>query len=140
MRYIQAFLWICFPLALSAQKPADLLIRPAIPHIWFTPNEGVVTEVTVLNKGADMLVIDEVKASCFCASPVIMHSRIRPMGLGKIRISVNTDRMAGDSISQVDFTIRSNAAKPVMTFPLILHNRQMVKDTSAIQFPSASRY
>ena len=75
----------------AVNQPADIIIRPGEPIAYFSPDEeGVVMDITVLNKGGETLKIHEVKSSCFCASAVVNNPLIRPMGKGKLTLQVST--------------------------------------------------
>lgn len=113
----------------AVNQPADIIIRPAEPIAYFSPDEeGVVMDITVLNKGGETLLIKEVKSSCFCASAVVNNPSIRPMGKGKLTFQVSTGRMREDSLTRVDFTIMSNAKDSAFSIPLYLVNKKFLKD------------
>lgn len=113
----------------AVNQPADIIIRPAEPIAYFSPDEeGVVMDITVLNKGGETLLIKEVKSSCFCASAVVNNPSIRPMGKGKLTFQVSTGRMREDSLTRVDFTVMSNAKDSAFSIPLYLVNKKFLKD------------
>jgi hypothetical protein len=108
----------------------DIIIRPGEPIAYFSPDEeGVIMEVSVLNKGGETLHIKEVKSSCFCASAIVNNPSIRPMGKGKLTFQVSTSRMHEDSLTRVDFTLISNAKNSAFSIPLLLVNKKFMKDS-----------
>ena len=113
----------------AVNQPADIIIRPGEPIAYFSPDEeGVVMDITVLNKGGETLKIHEVKSSCYCASAVVNNPLIRPMGKGKLTLQVSTGRMREDSLTRVDFTVMSNAKDSAFSIPLYLVNKKFLKD------------
>ena len=113
----------------SEINPADIVIKPHNPVVYFTPGEGVLLDVMVLNKGGETLTIKEVKGSCYCASVIVNNKDLRPMGKGKLTLQVSTERMGEDSLTRVDYTVYSNAKDSIYSFPLLLLNRLFVKDS-----------
>ncbi len=108
----------------------DIIIRPGEPIAYFSPDEeGVIMEVSVLNKGGETLQIKEVKSSCFCASAIVNNPSIRPMGKGKLTFQVSTSRMREDSLTRVDFTVISNANNAAFSIPLLLVNKKFIKES-----------
>jgi hypothetical protein len=108
----------------------DIIIRPGEPIAYFSPDEeGVIMEVSVLNKGGETLQIKEVKSSCFCASAIVNNPSIRPMGKGKLTFQVSTSRMREDSLTRVDFTVISNAKNAAFSIPLLLVNKKFIKES-----------
>ncbi len=113
----------------AVTEAPDIIIRPGEPIVYFSPEEeGVIMEVTVLNKGGETLQIKEVKSSCFCASAIVNNPSIRPMGKGKLTFQVSTSRMLEDSVTRVDFTVISNAKNASFSIPLLLVNKKFLKD------------
>ena len=113
----------------AVTEAPDIIIRPGEPITYFSPEEeGVIMEVTVLNKGGETLQIKEVKSSCFCASAIVNNPSIRPMGKGKLTFQVSTSRMLEDSVTRVDFTVISNAKNASFSIPLLLVNKKFLKD------------
>jgi hypothetical protein len=113
----------------AVTEAPDIIIRPGEPIAYFSPEEeGVIMEVTVLNKGGETLQIKEVKSSCFCASAIVNNPSIRPMGKGKLTFQVSTSRMLEDSVTRVDFTVISNAKNASFSIPLLLVNKKFLKD------------
>jgi len=124
------FLFVIGTIVFGVNQPADIIIRPGEPIAYFSPNEdGVVLDITLLNKGGETLLIKEVKSSCFCASAIVNNPTIRPMGKGKLTFQVSTDRMHEDSLTRVDFTVLSNAKDSAFSIPLYLVNKKFHKDT-----------
>jgi hypothetical protein len=114
----------------AVTEAPDIIIRPGEPIAYFSPEEeGVIMEVTVLNKGGETLQIKEVKSSCFCASAIVNNPSIRPMGKGKLTFQVSTSRMLEDSVTRVDFTVISNAKNASFSIPLLLVNKKFLKDS-----------
>jgi hypothetical protein len=114
----------------AVTEAPDIIIRPGGPIAYFSPEEeGVIMEVTVLNKGGETLQIKEVKSSCFCASAIVNNPSIRPMGKGKLTFQVSTSRMLEDSVTRVDFTVISNAKNANVSIPLLLVNKKFLKDS-----------
>ena len=114
----------------AVTEAPDIIIRPGEPIAYFSPEEeGVIMEVTVLNKGGETLQIKEVKSSCFCASAIVNNPSIRPMGKGKLTFQVSTSRMLEDSVTRVDFTVISNAKNVSFSIPLLLVNKKFLKDS-----------
>jgi Protein of unknown function (DUF1573) len=114
----------------AVTEAPDIIIRPGEPIVYFSPEEeGVIMEVTVLNKGGETLQIKEVKSSCFCASAIVNNPSIRPMGKGKLTFQVSTSRMFEDSVTRVDFTVISNAKNASFSIPLLLVNKKFLKDS-----------
>jgi hypothetical protein len=114
----------------AVTEAPDIIIRPGEPIAYFSPEEeGVIMEVTVLNKGGETLQIKEVKSSCFCASAIVNNPSIRPMGKGKLTFQVSTSRMLEDSVTRVDFTVISNAKNTSFSIPLLLVNKKFLKDS-----------
>jgi hypothetical protein len=114
----------------AVTEAPDIIIRPGEPIVYFSPEEeGVIMEVTVLNKGGETLQIKEVKSSCFCASAIVNNPSIRPMGKGKLTFQVSTSRMLEDSVTRVDFTVISNAKNASFSIPLLLVNKKFLKDS-----------
>jgi hypothetical protein len=114
----------------AVTEAPDIIIRPGEPIAYFSPEEeGVIMEVTVLNKGGETLQIKEVKSSCFCASAIVNNPSIRPMGKGKLTFQVSTSRMLEDSVTRVDFTVISNAKNANFSIPLLLVNKKFLKDS-----------
>jgi hypothetical protein len=114
----------------AVTEAPDIIIRPGEPITYFSPEEeGVIMEVTVLNKGGETLQIKEVKSSCFCASAIVNNPSIRPMGKGKLTFQVSTSRMLEDSVTRVDFTVISNAKNASFSIPLLLVNKKFLKDS-----------
>lgn len=123
------FLFVIGTIVFGVNQPADIIIRPGEPIAYFSPNEdGVVLDITVLNKGGETLLIKEVKSSCFCASAIVNNPTIRPMGKGKLTFQVSTDRMHEDSLTRVDFTVLSNAKDSAFSIPLYLVNKKFLKN------------
>jgi hypothetical protein len=122
---------ICMISGLYAVNEApDIIIRPGEPIAYFSPDEeGVVLDITVLNKGGETLQIKEVKSSCFCASAIVNNPTIRPMGKGKLTFQVSTARMHEDSLTRVDFTVISNAKNAAFSIPLMLINKKFIKES-----------
>lgn len=122
---------ICMISGLFAVNEApDIIIRPGEPIAYFSPDEeGVVLDITVLNKGGETLQIKEVKSSCFCASAIVNNPTIRPMGKGKLTFQVSTARMHEDSLTRVDFTVISNAKNAAFSIPLMLINKKFIKES-----------
>ena len=111
------------------QEP-DIIIRPGEPIAYFSPDEeGVVLDISILNKGGETLHIKEVKSSCFCASAIVNNPTIRPMGKGKLTFQISTARMHEDSLTRVDFTLISNAKNPAFQIPLLLVNKKFIKES-----------
>ena len=109
----------------------DIIIRPGEPIAYYSPEEeGVIMEVTILNKGGETLQIKEVKSSCFCASAIVNTPSIRPMGKGKLTFQISTSRMHEDSLTRVDFTVISNAKNPNFPIPLLLINKKFMKNSN----------
>jgi hypothetical protein len=106
--------------------PAEIEIQPSVIQLDFSPSEFITKDITILNRGGQPLEIKKVKASCYCANAAIIHSTIIPFSLGKIRLSVNTQKLT-DSLQRIDYTIWSNAQDSVFTFPVYL--RRIEKDT-----------
>ncbi len=114
----------------AINEAPDIIIRPGEPIAYFSPDEeGVVLDITVLNKGGETLQIKEVKSSCFCASAIVNNPTIRPMGKGKLTFQVSTARMHEDSLTRVDFTVISNAKNASFSIPLMLINKKFIKET-----------
>jgi hypothetical protein len=114
----------------AVTEAPDIIIRPGEPIAYFSPEEeGVIMEVTLLNKGGETLQIKEVKSSCFCASAIVNNPSIRPMGKGKLTFQVSTSRMLEDSVTRVDFTVISNAKNTSFSIPLLLVNKKFLKDS-----------
>lgn len=123
------FLFVIGTIVFGVNQPADIIIRPGEPIAYFSPNEdGVVLDITVLNKGGETLLIKEVKSSCFCASAIVNNPTIRPMGKGRLTFQVSTDRMHEDSLTRVDFTVLSNAKDSAFSIPLYLVNKKFLKN------------
>lgn len=123
------FLFFIGTIVFAVNQPADIVIRPGEPIAYFSPNEdGVVLDITVLNKGGETLLIKEVKSSCFCASAIVNNPTIRPMGKGRLTFQVSTDRMHEDSLTRVDFTVLSNAKDSAFSIPLYLVNKKFLKN------------
>lgn len=122
---------ICMISGLYAVNEApDIIIRPGEPIAYFSPDEeGIVLDITVLNKGGETLQIKEVKSSCFCASAIVNNPTIRPMGKGKLTFQVSTARMHEDSLTRVDFTVISNAKNAAFSIPLMLVNKKFIKES-----------
>lgn len=122
---------ICMISGLFAVNEApDIIIRPGEPIAYFSPDEeGIVLDITVLNKGGETLQIKEVKSSCFCASAIVNNPTIRPMGKGKLTFQVSTARMHEDSLTRVDFTVLSNAKNAAFSIPLMLINKNFIKES-----------
>lgn len=122
---------ICMISGLYAVNEApDIIIRPGEPIAYFSPDEeGIVLDITVLNKGGETLQIKEVKSSCFCASAIVNNPTIRPMGKGKLTFQVSTARMHEDSLTRVDFTVISNAKNAAFSIPLMLINKKFIKES-----------
>ena len=114
----------------AINEEPDIIIRPGEPIAYFSPDEeGVVLDITILNKGGETLQIKEVKSSCFCASAIVNNPTIRPMGKGKLTFQVSTARMHEDSLTRVDFTVISNAKNASFSIPLMLINKKFIKET-----------
>jgi hypothetical protein len=114
----------------AVNEAPDIIIRPGEPIAYFSPDEeGVVLDITVLNKGGETLQIKEVKSSCFCASAIVNNPTIRPMGKGKLTFQVSTARMHEDSLTRVDFTVISNAKNAAFSIPLMLINKKFIKES-----------
>lgn len=124
---------ICVMSALYAvQEEPDIIIRPGEPIAYFSPDEeGIVLDISVLNKGGETLQIKEVKSSCYCASAIVNNPTIRPMGKGKLTFQVSTARMHEDSLTRVDFTVISNAKNKAFSIPLMLVNKKFIKETNS---------
>lgn len=106
--------------------PAEIEIKPSIIQVDFAPSEFVTTDITILNRGGQVLEIKKIKASCYCANGAILISSISPFSLGKIRLSFNTEKLT-DSLQRIDYTIWSNARDSVFNFPVYL--RRIIKDS-----------
>lgn len=105
------------PAADSASAEISFLPKEIIVD---QPKEGfVVKEVSVLNNGSAPLEIFSVTPSCGCASAAVMENPIPPMGMGKIRLSVNTKKFS-DSLNRVEYIIRSNATNSTVAYYLIV--------------------
>jgi hypothetical protein len=116
--------------AIALTEAPEIIIRPGEPIAYFSPDEeGIVMDITVLNKGGETLQISEVKSSCFCASAVVNNPTIRPMGKGKLTFQVSTARMHEDSLTRVDFTVISNAKNKTFSIPLLLVNKKFIKES-----------
>lgn len=107
--------------------PAEIEIRPQIIQLDFYPNEFITKDITLLNRGGQALEIKKTKASCYCASAAVINFSIPPFGLGKVRLSFNTQKLT-DSIQRIDYTIWSNARDSMFTFPVYL--RRIERDSS----------
>lgn len=128
MVFIAVFLLLTGVSALP--EAPDIIIRPGEPIVYFSPDEeGIVMDITVLNKGGETLLIKEVKSSCFCASAIVNNPSIRPMGKGKLTFQVSTSRMQEDSLTRVDFTVISNAKNEHFSIPLLLINKKFMKES-----------
>ncbi|MBI3258083.1 MAG: DUF1573 domain-containing protein [Ignavibacteriae bacterium] len=107
--------------------PAEIEIKPQIIQLDFYPNEFITKDITLLNRGGQTLEIKKTKASCYCANAAVINFSIPPFGLGKVRLSFNTQKLT-DSIQRIDYTIWSNARDSVFTFPVYL--RRVERDSS----------
>lgn len=81
--------------------------------------EMAIAEFKFRNTGEDVLIIDNVKPSCACASLEYTEEPIQPGGEGRIYTEITTDDKSGDQIKY--FTVFYNGNPPVERVQLTFH-------------------
>jgi len=80
-------------------------------------------EITVLNRGGELLVIKSITGSCKCATATILNSTIEPMTFGKIMLNVNLSALDTDHYI-VEYVIESNASNSPTSLKVTFDNRK----------------
>ncbi len=108
----------------SSLKP-EMLLLPNEVHLDYVGKEFLTSSVKVLNKGAVPLIINHLKPSCLCVSGVVERSTIPPLGIGKIRLNINTTAIT-DSFSRVDLYIYTNQNTGAISLPIYLSKKKVL--------------
>ncbi len=102
----------------ATEKP-DLIFIPAYVTAEYSGHDFVTEEVKVLNRGNAPLKIQHLKPSCTCLSGIVERSTVPPMGIGKIKLNINTIKIQ-DTLSRVDLYIYTNQRDEPFSLPIYL--------------------
>lgn len=104
-------------------KKAKLKIKPAEFYVDAAEGRFIEREIKLLNTGADNLIIEKVVPSCSCSKGTVLENNIPPMGIGKIRLSINLDGLYDDN-NVVEFEIYTNAKEPLHVFKIHIYSNE----------------
>lgn len=116
-------------------KAQDKPVVSVPPKIALKPTEIVLkdykerfytTQISVLNKGGETLVLNSVTGSCKCATASIQNSTIEPLSSGKIVLNVNTDGFYEEK-NTVEYIILSNASNSSISIRITFEKSDIEK-------------
>lgn len=113
----------------QALKP-EIILQPKYVALEYYGKQFVGAEVKVMNLGSAPLIIRHIKPSCQCLSGVVERSTVPPMGIGKIRLNVNTVNIK-DSLSRVDLYLYTNQSDDPISLPIYLTKKEHPYSDSA---------